>query len=68
VRLVIRPPTRRTWRPGRILPLRSMPGGVLRRAGHTGAAVDLARFAGCSPAGVISEAWTSRARWRACRS
>ena len=33
-------------RPGHILPLRSMPGGVLRRAGHTEAAVDLARFAG----------------------
>ena len=32
-----------------------MPGGVLRRAGHTEAAVDLARFAGCSPAGVICE-------------
>src|SRR5262249_36169530 len=42
-------------RPGHILPLRSMPGGVLRRAGHTEAAVDLARFAGCSPAGVICE-------------
>src|SRR5260370_38835335 len=32
-----------------------MPGGVLRRAGHTEAAVDLARLAGCSPAGVICE-------------
>jgi 3,4-dihydroxy 2-butanone 4-phosphate synthase/GTP cyclohydrolase II len=42
-------------RPGHILPLRSMPGGVLRRAGHTEAAVDLARLAGCSPAGVICE-------------
>ncbi|PYN14341.1 MAG: GTP cyclohydrolase II, partial [Candidatus Rokuibacteriota bacterium] len=38
-----------------ILPLRAMPGGVLRRAGHTEAAVDLARLAGCSPAGVICE-------------
>ena len=42
-------------RPGHVLPLRAMPGGVLRRAGHTEAAVDLARLAGCSPAGVICE-------------
>ena len=45
-------------RPGHILPLRAMPGGVLRRAGHTEAAVDLARLAGCSPAGVICEVMT----------
>jgi len=42
-------------RPGHIFPLRAMPGGVLRRAGHTEAGVDLARMAGCSPAGVICE-------------
>src|SRR5258705_12372194 len=42
-------------RPGHILPLRAMPGGVLRRAGHTEAALDLARMAGCYPAGVICE-------------
>jgi 3,4-dihydroxy 2-butanone 4-phosphate synthase/GTP cyclohydrolase II len=42
-------------RPGHIFPLRAMPGGVLRRAGHTEAAVDLARMAGRSPAGVICE-------------
>ena len=42
-------------RPGHISPLRAMPGGVLRRAGHTEAAVDLARLAGCYPAGVICE-------------
>ena len=42
-------------RPAHILPLRSMPGGALRRAGHTEAAVDLARLAGCSEAGVICE-------------
>jgi len=42
-------------RPGHILPLRAMPGGVLRRAGHTEAAVDLARLADCFPAGVICE-------------
>ncbi len=42
-------------RPGHILPLRAMPGGVLRRAGHTEAAVDLARLGGGTPAGVICE-------------
>lgn len=42
-------------RPGHILPLRAMPGGVLRRAGHTEAAVDLARLAGFTSAGVICE-------------
>src|SRR2546429_8096253 len=42
-------------RPGHVLPLRAMPGGVLRRAGHTEAAVDLARLAGPYPAGVICE-------------
>ena len=39
-------------RPGHVLPLRAMPGGVLRRAGHTEAAVDLARLAGLAPVGV----------------
>src|SRR5207244_8700795 len=42
-------------RPGDVLPLRAMPGGGLRRAGHTEAAVDLARLAGSYPAGVICE-------------
>ena len=42
-------------RPGHILPLRAKEGGVLRRAGHTEAAVDLARMAGLQPAGVICE-------------
>ena len=42
-------------RPGHIFPLRAMPGGVLRRAGHTEAAIDLARLAGYPPAGVICE-------------
>jgi 3,4-dihydroxy 2-butanone 4-phosphate synthase/GTP cyclohydrolase II len=41
--------------PGHMFPLRAMEGGVLRRAGHTEAAVDLARLAGCFPAGVICE-------------
>lgn len=42
-------------RPGHIFPLRYAPGGVLRRAGHTEAAVDLARAAGLYPAGVLCE-------------
>jgi len=42
-------------RPGHIFPLRAREGGVLRRAGHTEAAIDLARLAGCVPAGVICE-------------
>jgi 3,4-dihydroxy 2-butanone 4-phosphate synthase/GTP cyclohydrolase II len=41
--------------PGHIFPLRAKDGGVLRRAGHTEAAVDLARLAGSYPAGVICE-------------
>jgi 3,4-dihydroxy 2-butanone 4-phosphate synthase/GTP cyclohydrolase II len=42
-------------RPGHVFPLRAVPGGVLRRAGHTEAAVDLARLAGLAPVGVIAE-------------
>lgn len=42
-------------RPGHIFPLRAMAGGVLRRAGHTEAVVDLARLAGLYPAGVLCE-------------
>jgi 3,4-dihydroxy 2-butanone 4-phosphate synthase/GTP cyclohydrolase II len=42
-------------RPGHIFPLRSKRGGVLRRAGHTEAATDLARLAGFEPAGVLVE-------------
>ena len=42
-------------RPGHIFPLRAREGGVLKRAGHTEAAVDLARMAGLEPAGVICE-------------
>ena len=53
-------PTANRWptdfaRPGHIFPLRAREGGVLTRAGHTEAAVDLARLAGCFPAGVICE-------------
>ena len=42
-------------RPGHVFPLRYCEGGVLKRAGHTEAAVDLARLAGLSPAGVLCE-------------
>ena len=42
-------------RPGHLFPLISKEGGVLRRAGHTEAAVDLARLAGLTPAGVLCE-------------
>ncbi len=42
-------------RPGHVFPLRAKEGGVLRRAGHTEAAVDLATLAGMFPAGVICE-------------
>jgi 3,4-dihydroxy 2-butanone 4-phosphate synthase/GTP cyclohydrolase II len=42
-------------RPGHIFPLRARPGGVLKRAGHTEATIDLCRAAGLSPAGVLCE-------------
>ena len=42
-------------RPGHVFPLRAVEGGVLRRPGHTEAAVDLARLAGLYPAGVLCE-------------
>jgi len=42
-------------RPGHVFPLKALPGGVLRRAGHTEAVIDLARLAGLFPAGVICE-------------
>ena len=45
-------------RPGHVFPLRCRPGGVLRRAGHTEAAVDLAVLAGLYPAGVLAEVVT----------
>ena len=41
--------------PGHVFPLRAKSGGVLRRAGHTEASVDLARLAGLAPAGVLCE-------------
>jgi 3,4-dihydroxy 2-butanone 4-phosphate synthase/GTP cyclohydrolase II len=42
-------------RPGHIFPLRAAEGGVLRRAGHTEAATDLMKMAGCSPVAVLAE-------------
>ncbi|MDP9796013.1 3,4-dihydroxy 2-butanone 4-phosphate synthase/GTP cyclohydrolase II [Catenuloplanes nepalensis] len=42
-------------RPGHVVPLRALPGGVLRRPGHTEAAIDLAQLAGLHPAGVLCE-------------
>jgi 3,4-dihydroxy 2-butanone 4-phosphate synthase/GTP cyclohydrolase II len=42
-------------RPGHVFPLRAVDGGVLKRAGHTEASVDLARLAGLAPAGVVCE-------------
>ena len=57
VRLLADPNTQaeQLTRPGHIFPLRAVVGGVLRRAGHTEAAVDLAKLAGLEPAGVIAE-------------
>lgn len=57
VRALIDPATKpeELGRPGHIFPLRAKRGGVLRRAGHTEATIDLARLAGCEPAGVLVE-------------
>ncbi|MGH9299791.1 MAG: 3,4-dihydroxy-2-butanone-4-phosphate synthase, partial [Acidimicrobiales bacterium] len=57
VRALIEPGTRPSdlARPGHLFPLRYRTGGVLKRAGHTEATVDLARLAGCYPAGVLCE-------------
>jgi 3,4-dihydroxy 2-butanone 4-phosphate synthase/GTP cyclohydrolase II len=57
VRALIEPATKPEdlGRPGHIFPLRAKKGGVLRRAGHTEAAIDLARLAGFEPAGVLVE-------------
>ena len=57
VQAVIDPATKASelGRPGHIFPLRARDGGVLRRAGHTEATVDLARLAGFEPAGVLVE-------------
>jgi 3,4-dihydroxy 2-butanone 4-phosphate synthase/GTP cyclohydrolase II len=57
IQLLANPKTQRDdlVRPGHIFPLRYREGGVLRRAGHTEAAIDLARLAGLRPAGVLAE-------------
>lgn len=57
IQQLINPTTKSTdfKRPGHIFPLTAKAGGVLRRAGHTEAAVDLARLCGAEPAGVICE-------------
>lgn len=47
-------------RPGHVVPLRARPGGVLDRAGHTEAAVDLCRLAGLVPAGLLAEVVSER--------
>jgi len=61
IRALINPATEpeQLARPGHIFPLRARPGGVLRRAGHTEATVDLARAAGLYPAGVLCEVTTA---------
>jgi 3,4-dihydroxy 2-butanone 4-phosphate synthase / GTP cyclohydrolase II len=57
IKALISPQTRpeELGKPGHIFPLRAKKGGVLRRAGHTEAAVDLARLAGLEPSGVLVE-------------
>ena len=57
VRALVHPDTKPSdlGRPGHIFPLRAKKGGVLRRAGHTEATIDLARLAGFMPAGVLVE-------------
>jgi 3,4-dihydroxy 2-butanone 4-phosphate synthase / GTP cyclohydrolase II len=57
VRALINPSTKPEdlGKPGHIFPLKAMRGGVLRRAGHTEATIDLARLAGFAPAGVLVE-------------
>jgi 3,4-dihydroxy 2-butanone 4-phosphate synthase/GTP cyclohydrolase II len=57
IRALVNPATRadQLARPGHVFPLAAVDGGVLVRAGHTEAAVDLARLAGLQPAGVVCE-------------
>ena len=57
VRAMVDPKTRPAdlQRPGHMFPLRAQDGGVLKRAGHTEASVDLARMAGLTPSGVLCE-------------
>ena len=72
VEALIDPATRpeELGKPGHIFPLRAKRGGVLRRAGHTEAAIDFARLAGFEPAGLIVEIMNedgTMARLPACR-
>jgi len=57
IKALVKPQTKSEdfGRPGHIFPLRAKEGGVLRRTGHTEAAVDLARLAGLEPAGILIE-------------
>jgi 3,4-dihydroxy 2-butanone 4-phosphate synthase/GTP cyclohydrolase II len=57
IKALVNPNTKKEQlgKPGHIFPLKAREGGVLRRAGHTEAAIDLARLAGLEPAGVIVE-------------
>ena len=57
VRVLVDPATRprNLARPGHVFPLQAQPGGVLQRAGHTEAVVDLCRLSGLAPAGVLCE-------------
>ena len=57
IKALVKPQTKAEdfGRPGHIFPLRAKEGGVLRRTGHTEAAVDLARLAGLEPAGILIE-------------
>lgn len=55
IQLAVRGSATDLARPGHMFPLIARPGGVLERNGHTEASVDLARSAGCYPAGVIVE-------------
>lgn len=57
IRALVNPKTKpeELGKPGHIFPLKAKAGGVLRRTGHTEAAIDLARLAGLSPAGVLVE-------------
>ncbi len=62
IRALVDPSTRPgdLLRPGHIFPLEARQGGVLKRAGHTEASIDLARLAGCYPAGVLCEIVTEK--------
>ena len=62
IRALVDPTTKASdlLRPGHIFPLEAREGGVLKRAGHTEASIDLARMAGCYPAGVLCEIVTEQ--------